>query len=168
MNFAVFPSKNTLFLPFFQGFLSNFCRFSKISALSGVNIGIDNRRFSVVIEETRALIQGKAALGQSYCLLYPYDERAKYESDVISTLLPDTQRPQKDGFDANANILATVTEDHSVTMSNVCGLLRFSIEGDDVESVSLTSVGGENFVGTIKVNMTDPARPNVISAGKGQ
>ena len=128
--------------------------------------GIDNRRFSVVVEETKALIQGKAAQGQSYCLLYPYDERAKYESNVISTLLPDTQSPRKDGFDANANILAAVTEDRSVTMSNVCGLLRFSIEGDDVESVSLTSVGGENFVGTIKVNMTDPARPNVISAGK--
>ena len=89
--------------------------------------GIDNRRFSVVVEETKALIQGKAAQGQSYCLLYPYDERAKYESNVISTLLPDTQSPRKDGFDANANILAAVTEDRSVTMSNVCGLLRFSI-----------------------------------------
>ena len=127
--------------------------------------GVGNRRFAVQTDENMAVIRGKAAEVETYCLLYPYYENATYGSDLISTLLPQIQRPRKDGFDAKANILAFVTEDRSVTMSNVCGLLRFSIEGDDVSAVSLTSVGGEKFVGQVKVDVSDPEHPSVISAG---
>lgn len=127
--------------------------------------GIGNRRFAVNVDGEKSVIRGKAADVASYCLLYPYDPNASYSLGCISTLLPDTQRPVKDGFDANANILATVTEDKSVNMSNVCGLLRFTVEGSDVTSISLTSVGGEKFVGNVKVDMTDPAKPSVTSAG---
>ena len=115
--------------------------------------GIGNRRFAVQTDGDKAVIWGKAAEVESYCLLYPYYENASYGADLISTLLPDIQRPRKDGFDAKANILAYVTEDSSVTMSNVCGLLRFSIEGNDVSAVSLTSVGGEKFVGQVEVTL---------------
>lgn len=127
--------------------------------------GVGNRRFAVQTDGNMAVIRGKAAEVETYCLLYPYYENASYGTDLISTLLPDVQRPRKDGFDAKANILAFVTEDRSVTMSNVCGLLRFSIEGDDISAVSLTSVGGEKFVGQVKVDVSDPEHPSVISAG---
>lgn len=127
--------------------------------------GKGNRRFSVDAGQTKAVIRGKAADVASYCLLYPYDESASYKSDIISTLLPDTQRPVKDGFDEDANILVAVTDDNTVSMSNVCGLLRFSISGTDISAVSFTSAGGERFAGHIKVSMTDPSQPSVTSAG---
>ena len=89
--------------------------------------GKANRRFAVSVDGGDAEIYGKAADVASYCLLYPYDDGASYASGVISTLLPDTQKPLKEGFDPNANILAAVTESNAVRMSNVCGLLKFTV-----------------------------------------
>ena len=126
--------------------------------------GKGNRRFSVALDGSATTIYGKAADVASYCLLYPYDESATYSSKVISTLLPEIQRPVKDGFDPSANIISCVTEGESVTMNNVCGLLKFTISGTDVSGISLTSVAGERFAGQIKVDMSVSDKPNVITA----
>ena len=126
--------------------------------------GKGNRRFSVALEGNAASIYGKAADVSSYSLLYPYDESAVCASKVISTLLPEIQRPEKDGFDPSANITCCFTEGESVTMSNVCGLLRFTVSGNDVAGISLTSVAGEKFAGRIKVDMSISGKPTVTSA----
>jgi hypothetical protein len=49
-------------------------------------------------------------------------------------------------------------------MSNVCGLLRFTVSGNDVAGISLTSVAGEKFAGRIKVDMSISGNPAVTSA----
>ena len=126
--------------------------------------GKANRRFAVSVDGGDAEIYGKAADVASYCLLYPYDDGASYASGVISTLLPDTQKPLKEGFDPNANILAAVTESNAVRMSNVCGLLKFTVSSSDVAGISISSVGGEKFAGRLRISMSDPSKPSVLSA----
>ncbi len=123
-----------------------------------------NRRFSVAVETDGATIYGKAANQSSYCLLYPYDDAAKYSSGVVSTLLPDTQKPLEDGFDENANLLCAVSQSDAVIMHNVCGLLRFTVSASDVTRISLTSVGGEKFAGHVTISLSEPDNPSVKSA----
>ena len=146
------------------------------TSLSGVSVlwnpsdkvsvfdGTSNRRFSVAVEGEEATIYGRAADVDSYCLLYPYDERAECRSGVVTTLLPDVQRPVRNGFDANANLLCAMSESDAVSMRNVCGLLRFTIAGEDVSGIRLTSVGGEKFSGRVTVDVQAENGPTVKSA----
>ena len=146
------------------------------TALSGSSVSWDssdkvsvfdgkaNRRFSVSVDTESAIIYGKAANASSYCLLYPYDDAAEYSSGMVKTMLPDTQRPLKEGFDENANLLCTVVQGTEVSMHNVCGLLKFTISSTDISGIRLTSVGGEKFAGHVTVELSDPASPAVKSA----
>lgn len=126
--------------------------------------GTSNRRFSVSLDADKAVIYGKAADVPSYCLLYPYDDRASWSSGCISTLLPDIQRPVKDGFDRNAALTAALNQGDAVTMKNICGLLRFSVSSSDISGISISSAGGEKFAGRIVVDMSAPETPSVVSA----
>ena len=126
--------------------------------------GAGNRRFAVTVDGNVASIHGKAVETSSYCLLYPYNEYAEYKSGVISTLLPDTQRPIKDGFDESANLLCAISDAESVSMSNICGLLKFTVAGSDVSGIRLSSVSGEKFAGHLTIDALSESGPVVLSA----
>ena len=54
----------------------------------------------------------------------------------------------------------------SALMKNLCGLIRFQIEGDNVKKVVISDAGGKALVGEVQIEMVD-GTPTVKAVNKG-
>ena len=98
--------------------------------------------------------------------LYPYDKDATITKDVITTSLPDEQAAVAGTFDNNLFIAVARTESYELGFYNVCSGLRFMLDRNDIQRVSLLSNGGEPLAGKFSVGVGKDA-PEIKEVPEG-
>ncbi|MEG2491958.1 MAG: hypothetical protein RSA67_05345, partial [Alistipes sp.] len=91
--------------------------------------------------------------GTTSCGLYPYDPRTTYTDNVFRFTLPTQQTYAKGTFGNGANPMVAQSDEKGVLQfSNLCGVIKFQLRGDEkVGSIKLTTVG-EKVSGPVSVD----------------
>ena len=127
--------------------------------------GTANRKFTTKDSGTNAIFGGEAKETTTYYALYPYQEGATIEGNIIkNVVIPTVQEAKAGSFDGGVNFsVASASTDLQLAFKNVGSLVKFSMSNDkaaDVRSVKLTSNNGDAVLaGT--VNITVGATPSV-------
>ena len=90
---------------------------------------------------------GEAAPGAApYYALYPYDEDAVLENGVIRTEIPTVQ-------DGKLGDLTAVgySDGPEIAMKNVTGILKFTLDEDNVTKVTITAADGQTLAGAVDI-----------------
>ena len=102
-----------------------------------------------------------AAGPMSYYKL-PAAENVNYSDGILTAFLRNKQvLYHKNSFGKYSNIAIgemaydEITESWSAQMKNLCGLIRFQVEGENVKKVVITEADGKPLVGEVKIQMVD-------------
>lgn len=87
-----------------------------------------------------------------YYAVYPYDEDAILEGNVITTSLPATQAAVLNSFSSHLSVSQAV--DNQFSFKNVCGLVRVNVASDNVTKVTFAGNNEETVAGAIKVTVS--------------
>ena len=107
---------------------------------------------------------------QSYYDLYT----VSYEDGLINATLRTAQLLyHKNSFSKLANIgvgEVVYTEDKGYTtyMKNLCGLIKFQVEGENVEKVKISELDGKSLTGEVQIGMDENGNPEVQSVLNGR
>ena len=95
---------------------------------------------------------GNKVSGDIYAL-YPYDEEATCASGIITTTVKSAQTASNSGIANNSNTaVAHLLENGTMTFSNVCGLLKIQIKGDNIGEVEVSGNNGEDLAGKVSIS----------------
>lgn len=113
----------------------------------------------------QSLIMGFTEDSEDLCLvgLYPYDEDAVIDGDVIVSSLPAVQQGRTGSFAKDANISIGKSNTTSIGFYNVTGGIRFSLVRGDVNKVIFSSNGGEKLAGAFQATVSG-SRPAITGA----
>ncbi len=121
----------------------------KISVYDG-----KNNLFTAEISSPAAVATFKGKLeGQArkdFMAASPYSETVKFQflsKTVYDMVLPSEQKAVKDGYDPDAMLAVSYTQDRNLAFRNVCSLVKFTIACDGVTSVEIKSNGEEPLSG---------------------
>ena len=96
----------------------------------------------------------------TYYAVYPYDEEATLERNVITTSLPATQTAALNSFSSHLSVSMAV--DNSFSFRNVCGLVRVCVASDGVTKVTFAGNNNENVAGKIAVTVSGSPTYDVV------
>ena len=99
--------------------------------------------------------------------LYPYSADASISGEVISTNLPAEQVAVAGSFADNLFISVARTETYEMSFSNVCSGLRFALDRNDIQRVTLLANGGEPLAGKFSVGFGNDGKPVVQAVEDG-
>ena len=124
----------------------------KISVFSnGTNYPFSNTEADGI----RASFEGQASVSGSYVALYPYNDKAQFASNKVSTTMPAAQTAVEHGTDKNAMIAVAQSSGNSLAFKNVYGILKFKIVDEDITSVTLEGNNNEVIAGDIDITVGD-------------
>lgn len=130
------------------------------SFADGDAINIFDSRLSNRFEYASGNFSGSAMPSAAYYALYPYDEDAVLENGVIRTEIPTVQ-------DGKLGDLTAVgySDGPEIAMKNVTGILKFTLDEDNVTKVTITAADGQTLAGAVNIawNGGTPA----VTAAKG-
>lgn len=106
--------------------------------------------------------EGSDLNAEYYWGLYPYDENAICEDGVILTTLPAKQNAVAGTFDDGLFITVGRSLTTEMPFYNVCSGIKFSLDRDDIRTVTLTADGGQDLAGTFKVAFDEETEKPVI------
>ena len=112
-------------------------------------------------------LPGKGGADQVLYGLYPYDAEATIVKDVITTTLPAKQEGFAGSFADGLFISVAQTETHELGFYNVCSGLQFSLDRNDIRSVTFLANGGESLAGKISVSFDKSGKPIVTEIADG-
>ncbi|MBQ7268863.1 MAG: hypothetical protein IJS62_03295 [Bacteroidales bacterium] len=86
--------------------------------------------------------------------LYPYDAASSISGSTLSTALPAVQEATPGSFDpaANLSIAYTTIEEMSLNFKNVGALVQFTLDEDDVRSITFMGNNGERIAGKVSID----------------
>lgn len=96
----------------------------------------------------------------TYYAVYPYDEEATLEGNVITTSLPATQIAVLNSFSSHLSVSQAV--ENSFSFRNVCGLVRVCVASDGVTKVTFAGNKNENVAGKIAVTVSGSPTYEVV------
>lgn len=106
--------------------------------------------------------EGSNLNAEYYWGLYPYDENAACEDGVILTTLPAKQTAVAGSFDDGLFITVGRSLTTEMPFYNVCSGIKFSLDRDDIRTVTLTADGGQALAGTFLVAFDEETEKPVI------
>ena len=121
--------------------------------------GSANRKFTTKDNGASAIFGGVAKEAETYYALYPFQEGAIIQGNIIKNVtIPVVQEAKAGSFDGGTNIsVASASSDLHLAFKNVGSLVKFSMTNDkaaDVRTVKLTSNGGNAVLaGTVNINV---------------
>ena len=136
-----------------------------VSWVSGDKIsvfaGSDNKEFTLNSIDTdgKGIFSGEAD-GSDFYLLYPYNASASISAGVITTVLPCDQTGIAGTFAPGLNQSVAHTDGASVTMSNVFGLIEFTLSRSDIASVTISSTTHEYLTGKVEISIDGSGIPS--------
>lgn len=113
--------------------------------------------------QTKASFSGNRS-GSQYHALYPYDGTAAVSSDVLSLILPETQKYANGSFGPGTYpMLAAGGADSVLNFMNLCSVLKISMTGTAaVRNVTLTANDEKTFLsGPATVALTKTGTPQL-------
>lgn len=95
--------------------------------------------------------------GAADAALSPYDAGASFADGIVTATLSDVQMisPSAEGSIDNPYLIAFAQDDGDLVFKNVCGLLKFTIRGDNIGEVTITDNGGKDIAGKVSVKWND-------------
>ena len=134
--------------------------------------GTGNRKFTTKDGGASAVFGGNAASADNYYALYPYQEGATLEGNVIKNVtLPSEQTAKAGSFDVPYNLsVAKASSDLQLAFKNVGSLVKFAVSNDqaaNVRKVKLTSYDNTAVL-TGTVDITLGSQPAVTSSSGQQ
>jgi len=107
--------------------------------------------------ETTSLFNKDSAIVDSdvYYAAYPYSKDNDISEGVITLTIPSVQTVHKNSFAINPSVAKSDGTSRTFHFSNICGLLGFEIQKENIARVILTSNSGENLCGKITVDMNN-------------
>lgn len=90
---------------------------------------------------------GSEGGGKYLWAIYPYNEYAQSDENVVLTTLPSSQTGKEGSFAKEMNISVAMSETPSFKFRFVCSGIRFSVTRDDVKQVVLRSRDRETLAG---------------------
>lgn len=110
--------------------------------------------------EGKAKFSGSAS-GSEFYALYPYDSEASITAGgVITTSLPCDQTGVAGTFAPGLNKSVAHTDDGTLVMKNVFGLIRFTLTRSDITSVTISSNGNEFMTGKVEITLDGSGIPS--------
>ena len=116
------------------------------SFADGDAINIFDSRLSNRFGYASGNFSGSAMPSAAYYALYPYDEDAVLENGVIRTEIPTVQ-------DGKLGDLTAVgySDGPEIAMKNVTGILKFTLDEDNVTKVTITAADGQTLAGAVDI-----------------
>ena len=116
-----------------------------------------------------AAFQGTLPSGTSFCAVHPYASSANYDGTYLVSELPNEQEAVAGTFADDLFISAAYFSSGVKNLSffHVVGGIKFSVTEPGVETVTLTSNGGEPLAGVIGIQQVS-GRPAVTAYGSTQ
>lgn len=107
----------------------------------------------------------------SFVLYYPYSATAKFENNILTSVLPAVQ-PLVNGSSHNVMPMSTSTDNFNKTVYfyNMCGALRVKVSSKVARTLTKMTIamnGGEPIVGSYTADLTDPTEPVLTMATGG-
>lgn len=133
--------------------------------------GNDNCRFVTQSNEYSAVFTGNVSTGDYYYALYPYDNNASINGNVISTELPSEQSVVAGTFAPGANLAVTKTAEVDGVQ---CGIFRnagcylklnISGAGTGISNITAAAIGGEALSGPVQVQIDETGMPSATDDG---
>ena len=131
------------------------------SFADGDAINIFDSRLSNRFVYASGNFSGSAMPSAAYYALYPYDEDAVLENGVIRTEIPTVQ-------DGKLGDLTAVgySDGREIAMKNVSGILKFTLDEDNVTKVTITAGDGQILAGAVDIAWNGGA-PSVTAVPGG-
>ena len=131
------------------------------SFADGDAINIFDSRLSNRFVYASGNFSGSAMPSAAYYALYPYDEDAVLENGVIRTEIPAVQ-------DGKLGDLTAVgySDGREIAMKNVSGILKFTLDEDNVTKVTITAGDGQILAGAVDIAWNGGA-PSVTAVPGG-
>ena len=107
--------------------------------------------------------EGSDLNAKFYWGLYPYDANASYVDGLITTSLRSEQTAVAGSFDDDLFITIGRSEATEMPFFNVCSGIKFTLDRDDIRSVTLTADGGQALAGTFSVGFDDETGKPVVN-----
>ena len=101
-----------------------------------------------------------SSLTETVYALYPYNDRATIEGNLIKTTLPNIQTAKENSFDNRLFIsIGKTTNANNISFKNVCSGLYFTVTNSGVSSVIIRSNDGTPLAGDITIDVTTLPKP---------
>lgn len=120
--------------------------------------GTEKHEFTATsISGNTATFSGEAETSDTYTAFYPYMQATSLAGTTLTFSLPTEQTAKSGSFDNNMNPswAQTTSESMRLQFKNICGLLKFSMTGENVtkvKSVTLTDNDGKPLAGALTLN----------------
>lgn len=140
-----------------EGLSVNFEEGDKIAVVDG---SATLREFTIMKVDNKPVITGEISeeATQLY-FVYPYSEDVAVENGVVKANIPAAQSPAEGNIApkalAQVAVLDLSDEANTVSFKNIVSLVKFTINCDNVKSVTFRGKGGEKFCGDVNVNVSD-------------
>ena len=89
----------------------------------------------------------------TFYAVYPYDENATLSEGVITTTLPSEQTAVLGSFSTHLAVASTT--ESTLAFKNVCGLVKVTIDADNVSKIVFEGNSDEIVSGGINVTVSD-------------
>ena len=104
---------------------------------------------------------GEAVPSGSYYALFPYDEDAVLENGIIRTEIPSVQTGAMTDL-----ISAGCSSSAEITMTNMTGFLKFTLDEDNVTKVTISGNNNEILAGAVNISWNG-GEPRIAAAEGG-
>lgn len=110
-----------------------------ITIVDEQGIGYKLNQQSVSSDRRTATFSG--AVPASGCILavYPSQDNIDYDDGALTLTLPHEQAPVEGSFASGANITVSKVSGNNLSFKNICGILSFTVNADNVTSISLSA-----------------------------
>ena len=110
-----------------------------ITIVDEQGIGYKLNQQSVSSDRRTATFSG--AVPASGCILavYPSQDNIDYDDGALTLTLPHEQAPIEGSFASGANITVSKVSGNNLSFKNICGILSFTVNADNVTSISLSA-----------------------------
>ena len=134
----------------------------------------ESGKFTADLSATTATATFKGTLGKNdwtegmdLWALYPYSNKAVFDGETITTVLPDKQVGRAGSFGKGMNPAIARSTSSTLQFYNIGGGLRFTLSQDGITEVVFEGLNGETLAGKVKVGFQD-GKPAILDVTEGK
>ena len=91
--------------------------------------------------------------------MYPYNESNTSDGQSVTITVPNEQTAVEGSFDKDALITVAHSSGSNLDFYNVCGGIKFRVEHEGIDRISVFGPWKEDIAGTVKVTMGSDGKP---------
>ena len=136
--------------------------------------GGESGKFTADLSTTASTATFKGTLGTNgwtegmdLWAVYPYSDKAAFDGETVTTVLPDKQVGRAGSFGKDMNPAIAHSTSSTLQFYNVGGGVRFTLSQDGITEVVFEGLGGETLAGKVKVDFQD-GKPVILDVTEGK